>query len=121
MPIHYRNIIWHTVNAIGENIAIVGGVMGESQRSMNSLNSDLLLYSPKNKKITKFCLNLPLRFHSSTSFGSYLMVHGGETSEGSISQKMNVINLKEGRSPQHIQYLSGVDRIHHKMVNTLTL
>ena len=121
MPIHYRNIIWDTVNAVGDSIAIVGGVMGESQKSMNSLNSDLLLYSPKNKKITKFGINLALRFHSSTSFGSYLLVHGGETSEGVVSEKMNVMTLKDGQNPKHIEYLSGCDRVHHKMINTLSL
>lgn len=121
MPIHYRNIIWHTVNAVDDNIVIVGGMMGESQKSMNSLNSDLLVYSPRNKKINKFAINLPLRFHSSTSFGSYLLVHGGEASDGMISEKMNVISLRDGKSPRHIEYLSGYDRIYHKMVNTLTL
>ena len=60
MPIHYQNIIWHTVNAVDENLVIVGGMMGQSQNSMNSLNSDLVVYSPKTKKLNKYFISFLL-------------------------------------------------------------
>ena len=88
---------------------------------MNSLNSDLLLYSPKNKKLDRFPISLPLRFHASTAFGCHLLIHGGEGLDGNASNRLVLINLKEPKNPKIIESSTEIDAVHHKLVNTLAL
>jgi hypothetical protein len=45
-------LIHHTVNAIGKKyIVIVGGMMGDSQKTLSKFNESIIIYNVDNKKI----------------------------------------------------------------------
>lgn len=116
-----RNIVWHTVDAINQQIVIVGGVVGDSQRSMSALNTDIIMYCPSKKLITKHAANIAVRSHASTTFGNILMIHGGITTEGAITDRLHILNFKEDSCFKVLCINSGSPLAHHKMVNTLNM
>lgn len=117
-----KNLIYHTINTISKKlIVIVGGLLGDSQKTLSKFNKSMLIYNIESKKFQESSLNFSMRSHSSVAFDNYVVVHGGVDELGNIRSDMFaiLINNSKDSTPRICRIETNEALVHHQMITTL--